>query len=191
MYRHQSLNDQRIDFDTYAMVLAKVASLRSGCNSRANGAIIVIDRQIISTGYNGPLPGQPHCTDKGSDFCLRRAMNIPDYDKYNYCPSSHAEANAIAQAAKHGISIDGASMYCTLSPCVICAKSIVIAGIKAVYFETMYESKNEERDALWFNLLEKAGVGIQQLVIDYKVLTPIILSRILQISSVRCMEATT
>ena len=93
----------RPDWHEYFMLIAKIVALRSGCNSRPTGAVIVKDKRILATGYNGPMPGAWHCTDKGSTYCFRREKGIPDIDKYNFCRASHAEANAIAQAARFGI----------------------------------------------------------------------------------------
>lgn len=95
----------RPSWDEYFLMIAKLVASRSTCNSRPTGAVLVKDRQILSTGYNGSMPGAVHCSDAGSLFCFRRSMEIPDNVKYDYCRSSHAEANAIAQAAKHGIAI--------------------------------------------------------------------------------------
>ena len=100
----------RPSWDEYFMLIAKLVSTRSTCNSRPTGAVLVKDRQILATGYNGSMPGAPHCSDQvmadGSPYCHRRALNIADVDKYNYCRASHAEANAIAQAARYGVAIE-------------------------------------------------------------------------------------
>ncbi len=126
------------------MLIAKLVSTRSTCNSRATGAVLVKDKQILATGYNGSMPGAPHCIDQvmpdGSPYCYRRAMKVPDVDKYNYCRASHAEANAIAQAARHGVSVKGATLYVTLEPCYICMKLLATANIEKIYFELGYES---------------------------------------------------
>jgi len=144
----------------YFMLLAKIVALRSGCNSRPTGAIIVKDKRILATGYNGPMPGAWHCTDHGSNYCFRREKGIPDIDKYNFCRASHAEANAIAQAAKFGISLEGASIYCTLAPCYVCLKLIASAGIKEIYYEYDYESRDFERDKFWKSAIEEAGIRV-------------------------------
>ena len=116
------------------MLIAKLVSTRSTCNSRPTGAVLVKDRQILATGYNGSMPGAPHCSDQvmadGSPYCHRRALNIADVDKYNYCRASHAEANAIAQAARYGVAIKGATLYVTLQPCFVCLKLLATAQIK-------------------------------------------------------------
>ena len=140
----------RISWNEYFMLLAKVAALRSTCNSRPTGAIIVKDKRVIATGYNGSLPGKPQCSDEGGEFCYRRSIEGREIDKYNICPANHAEANAIAQAAKMGISIRESTMYCTLFPCLVCAKLMKISGVVKVYYELLYESSDQERDEEWF-----------------------------------------
>ncbi|MFN4131444.1 MAG: deoxycytidylate deaminase [Caldimicrobium sp.] len=150
----------RPNWHEYFMVIAKLVAVRSGCNSRPTGAVIVKDKRILATGYNGPMPGAWHCTDKGPLYCFRRDKGIPDIDKYNYCRASHAEANAIAQAAKFGISLEGASIYCTLAPCYVCLKLIASAGIKEVYYEYDYESRDFERDNFWKEAIKEAGLRV-------------------------------
>ncbi len=144
----------RPDWHEYFMLLAKLVSVRSTCNSRKIGAVIVRNNRILTTGYNGAVHGAPHCIDKGPDFCLRRSIGAHDADKYNYCMSSHAEVNAIDQAARFGISLDGAVLYCTLEPCNWCFKQLIQAGITAIYFETYYDSKNKDFDLYWRKIME-------------------------------------
>jgi len=136
------------------MLLAKLVSVRSTCNSRKIGAIIVRDNRILTTGYNGAVHGAPHCIDRGPDFCLRRSIGAHDADKYNYCLSSHAEVNAIDQAARFGISLESASVYCTLEPCNWCFKQLIQAGIKEIYYERAYDSQNKEFDLYWRKIME-------------------------------------
>jgi len=150
----------RPDWHEYFMLIAKMVALRSGCNSRPTGAVIVKDKRILATGYNGPMPGAWHCTDKGRGYCFRREKGIPDIDKYNFCRSTHAEANAIAQAAKFGISVEGASLYCTLAPCYVCLKLLASAGIKEVYYEYDYESRDFERDEFWKTAIKEAKIEV-------------------------------
>ena len=146
-------NGMRPEWDEYFMVIAKIVSTRSTCNSRPTGAVVVRDKHILTTGYNGSMPGAPHCSDEppvdGQPFCYRRHMHIGEYDKYNFCRSSHAEANAIAQAARFGISLEGATLYATLAPCYVCLKLIAGARIRAVFYEYAYESSDPERDEFW------------------------------------------
>jgi dCMP deaminase len=136
------------------MMVAKLVSVRSTCNSRKIGAVIVRHNRILATGYNGAVHGAPHCIDRGPDFCLRRSIGAHDADKYNYCISSHAEVNAIDQAARFGIPLDGAVLYCTLEPCNWCFKQLIQAGIKEIYYEESYDSKNKEFDLYWRQMME-------------------------------------
>ncbi|MGO9175034.1 MAG: deoxycytidylate deaminase [Desulfobaccales bacterium] len=151
----------RPSWDEYFMLIAKLVSTRSTCNSRPTGAVLVKDKQLLATGYNGSMPGAPHCLDQvmpdGSPYCHRRAMKIPDADKYNYCRASHAEANAIAQAARYGVAIKGASLYVTLQPCFVCVKLLATAQIERVYYELAYESQDPLRDAFWEAAVQEAG----------------------------------
>ena len=151
----------RPSWDEYFMLIAKLVSTRSTCNSRPTGAVLVKDKQILATGYNGSMPGAPHCADQvmpdGSPYCHRRALKVADVDKYNFCRASHAEANAIAQAAKHGIPIKGASLYVTLEPCYVCIKLLATAQIERVFFELPYESRDALRDTYWKLAVEEAG----------------------------------
>jgi dCMP deaminase len=154
----------RPSWQEYFMFIAKIVSSRSTCNSRPTGAVIVKDNHILATGYNGAMPGAPHCTDQrdvnGEPYCFRRSQGIPDIDKYNFCRASHAEANAIAQAARHGIPIEGGTLYTTLAPCYVCLKLIATARIHAVFFEHAYESASPERDAFWKSVVDEAGIAI-------------------------------
>ncbi|GEM_PF-189541 len=163
---------KRAPWHEYFMLLAKMVALRSGCNSRPSGAVIVRDKRILATGYNGPMPGAWHCIDKGPGYCFRREKGIPDIDKYNFCRATHAEANAIAQAARFGISVEGADLYCTLAPCYVCLKLIASAGIKAVYYEYDYGSRDFQRDAFWREAIKEAGLKeFRQIKVSPEVLT--------------------
>ncbi len=151
----------RPDWNQYFMAIAKIVSTRSTCNSRPTGAVIVRDRQILVTGYNGSMPNAPHCIDENVDgglFCYRRHIGAPEFDKYNYCRASHAEANAIAQAARLGIPLEGATLYVTLAPCYVCLKLIATARIKHIYYEYKYQSTDPKRDAFWEEAVREAGI---------------------------------
>lgn len=119
-------------------MLAKLAATRSTCLAFPVGAVIVKNKQILATGYNGPPSGSEHCISQG--FCY---PELPSCDASKDLPSRavHAEANAIAQAAKHGIATDGASIYVTLEPCLSCLKLIMSAGIRHIYYETPFMGK--------------------------------------------------
>lgn len=149
------MSDQRIPWKYYWMLIAKNVALRSTCNSRPNGAIIVsTTNRILTSGYNGALPGKDQCSDNGPDFCYRRSVKGREDDKYNVCPGVHAEENAVVQAAKLGIPIDGAHIYCTLSPCLVCAKTLRAVGISKVYYELAYSSSDPKRDKEWMDFNE-------------------------------------
>jgi dCMP deaminase len=184
----------RPSWDEYFMLIAKLVSTRSTCNSRPTGAVLVKDRQILATGYNGSMPGAPHCSDQvmpdGTPYCHRRALQVADVDKYNYCRASHAEANAIAQAARHGVPIKGASLYVTLEPCYVCLKLLATAQIERVYFETSYESRDAARDAFWREAVADAGILVyQQLSISPETLA-FVLPRLTEVTSRRRLAAT-
>jgi dCMP deaminase len=135
-----NLEEQRPTWDEYFLMLAKLAATRSTCLAFPVGAVIVKDRQVLATGYNGSPSGSVHCTAQG--FCY---PGLSSCDASSTMPSRavHAEANAIAQAAKHGISTNGASIYVTLEPCVSCLKIIISAGIKEVFYETDFNSEKK------------------------------------------------
>jgi len=144
----------RPGWDEYFMALAKVTSTRSTCSSRPVGCVIVKENRILVSGYNGPPPGAPHCSDKNAlddIYCSRRASSVPDSRKLEICDSVHAEENALSLAGKLGIweSLDGASLYTTLSPCIRCIGKLAGAGIRKVFYEHAYESVNTRRDAEW------------------------------------------
>jgi dCMP deaminase len=126
----------RPTWDEYFMMIAKLSAVRSTCLAFPVGAVIVKDRQILATGYNGSPPGSPHCTAQG--YCYEGLQKCTD----NNLPSRsiHAEANAIAQAAKHGIRTEGATIYVTLEPCLSCLKLIISSGIKHVFYETVFNT---------------------------------------------------
>lgn len=120
---------ERPEFDDWIMEMLEVVRKRSTCVRRQHAAIIIRDKQIISTGYNGAPAGCAHCTE---DTCIRIKMNVPSGEHYEICKSSHAENNAIVQCAKYGISTNGATLYITGYPCAICIKTIINAGIKKI-----------------------------------------------------------
>ena len=125
----------RPDWDTYFLELAQLASKRSTCLRRKVGAVIVKDKYLLSTGYNGAPKGITHCEKVG---CIREKMKIPSGQRHELCRGLHAEQNAIIQAALHGVSTDNAILYCTNLPCSICAKMIINAGIKRIVFSGGY-----------------------------------------------------
>ena len=125
------MNQKRLSWPEYFFEFASLASRRSACIRRNVGAVIVKDKMVVSTGYNGPPHGVPHCTEVG---CIRDQMKIPSGERHELCRGLHAEQNAIIHAAKSGVSINGAELYCSTKPCSICTKMIINAGIKKVYY---------------------------------------------------------
>lgn len=145
---------QRPDWDTYFMNIASVVATRGNCSRRQVAALIVKDLRIISTGYNGTPRGVRNCFEGG---CPRCASDAPSGASLGDCVCCHAEENAITQAAYHGISVNNAHLYCTLSPCLLCAKMIINAGITEVIFGDEYEFSDQTR-----RLLAEAMVGCRQ-----------------------------
>jgi len=139
----------RPSWDEYFMKIARLVSERSTCLRRRVGAILVKDRRILATGYNGAPKGLVHCLQRG---CLRET--IPSGQRHELCRGVHAEQNAIIQAAVAGVSIEGATLYCTTQPCVLCAKMLINAGIAKIYFAGSYP------DGLAKELLEEAGIEL-------------------------------
>lgn len=115
------------------------------------------NKRILATGYNGAPSGVPHCLDVG---CLREQMGIPSGERHELCRGLHAEQNAILQAAYHGVSIEGADLYCTNLPCIICSKMLINAGIRRVYYLEGYA------DDLSREMLDQAGVDLVSLTAD-------------------------
>ena len=126
---------------------------RSTCLRRHVGAIIVMEKRLLATGYNGAPSGLRHCLETG---CLREKMNIPSGERQEVCRGLHAEQNAIIQAAQYGVSIRGSMLYSTTQPCVTCAKMIMNAGITKVVYEGDYP------DAFSLEMLTEAGVALEK-----------------------------
>lgn len=161
----------RVHWDQYFMALAKLAAMRSGCNSRPTEAVIVKGNRVIATGYNGTIAGMPQCTDCGSSYCRRREVKQDDKGtgKYLECLSIHGEQNAINQVAQcGGINLHWASIYCTLFPCIFCLKNIVSVGIKKIFYELEYKSDDPERDTYWAGLAKEYGVILKQVTLSLK-----------------------
>lgn len=123
----------RICWDHYFMLMAKIAASRTTCFSDPKGAIIVVNKNIVSTGYNGAPSGAKDCK-YGYGECYKRKLGFGHGTGHHVCKASHAEANAIIQAAKNGIAINGGTLYSTHKPCHECAKLIVNSGIKKIYY---------------------------------------------------------
>ena len=141
----------RPSWDAYFMEITRLVAQRSTCLRRRVGAVLVKDKRILATGYNGAPSGLPHCLDVG---CLREKNDIPSGERHELCRGLHAEQNVIIQAARHGIPIQGSTLYCTTRPCVICAKMVINANIAVVYFEEGYA------DELSYQMFREAGIEL-------------------------------
>ena len=144
----------RKSWDEYFMEIAEIVKTRSTCLRRQVGAVIVKDNRIITTGYNGAPSGLRHCTDIGG--CERERLHIPSGQRHELCRALHAEQNAIIQAAKLGVNIDGSTLYCTHQPCILCAKMIVNAGIARVVYHSGYP------DDFALDIFKEAGVLVER-----------------------------
>lgn len=145
--------NKRPDWDTYFMQIAHIVAQRSTCLRRKVGAVIVKDRRILTTGYNGAPSGITHCEVTG---CLREKLKVPSGQRHELCRGLHAEQNALLQAALHGISLKGATLYCTNQPCVICAKMLINAGIKEIVIQDGYP------DELSTQMFEQAKIKLRR-----------------------------
>lgn len=141
----------RPSWERYFMGITELVASRSTCTRRSVGAVIVKDKRILSTGYNGAPSGMAHCLDLG---CLRESLGVPSGERHELCRGIHAEQNAIIQAAYHGVSIRDASLFCTNLPCAICAKMIINAGIRRIYYLSGYD------DRISREMLDEAGIRV-------------------------------
>lgn len=148
------MNDTRTSWDEYFMKIATDISERSTCVRRHVGAILVKDKRILATGYNGAPKGLDHCDVTG---CLREEMHIPSGERHELCRAVHAEQNAIIQAANYGVSVEGSTLYCTTAPCSLCAKMLINAGVKRIIFSGNYP------DQMAMRYLEESNTYIQQM----------------------------
>ena len=139
----------RPSWERYFMEIAELVSSRSTCLRRQVGAVLVRDKHIIATGYNGAPRAITHCMEAG---CLREKLGIPSGERHEMCRGTHAEQNAIIQAALHGVSTAGSTLYCTHQPCILCAKMLINAGVERVVFQGNYP------DGLAVELMNEAGI---------------------------------
>ncbi|MFH0838819.1 MAG: cytidine/deoxycytidylate deaminase family protein [Candidatus Omnitrophota bacterium] len=142
----------RPDWDEYFLEIAHLVSRRSTCLRRYVGAVIVKDRHILATGYNGTPSGITHCEIVG---CLREKLKVPSGKRHELCRGLHAEQNALLQAAYHGISVTDGILYSTTQPCIICAKMLINAGIREVVITNWYPDK------LAKEFLDEAGISLR------------------------------
>ena len=147
--------DDRISWDEYFMQMAELTAKRSTCLRRQVGAVIVKDKHIIATGYNGAPKGLKHCAQLGG--CLREKLHVPSGERHELCRALHAEQNAIIQAATLGQSIEGGTIYVTHHPCSICAKMILNAGLERIVIREGYP------DTLAKEILSEADLEVDRL----------------------------
>lgn len=145
-------NRSRPSWDEYFMDITHLVAKRSTCLRRQVGALLVMDKKILATGYNGAPSRLDHCLEIG---CLREKMGVPSGERHELCRGLHAEQNAIIQAAYHGVQIRGATLYSTCHPCIICTKMIINAGIKRIVYEEGYA------DPLARQMLKEAGLKVE------------------------------
>ena len=150
-----SNKDDRPSWDEYFMEIADVVTKRSNCVSRKVGAVITVDNQIITTGYNGAPKGLHHCVDAGG--CLRKLNKIESGTRQEVCRAAHAEQNAIISAAVRGVSIKGGTLYLNTYPCSICTRMIINAEIKRIVYDSDYN------DPLSKEMLDESGIEVLRL----------------------------
>ncbi len=145
----------RPSWSEYFMTITNMVAKRSTCLRRHVGAILVKNKRILATGYNGAPAGIRHCEETG---CIRRDSGVPSGQRHELCRGLHAEQNAIIQAAYHGVSINGSTLYCTNKPCIICTKMLINAGIKEIIYGEGYD------DPLADEMITEAGIKVERFV---------------------------
>ena len=148
---------KRPSWDEYFLRITKEVAQRSTCLRRQVGALLVLDKHILTTGYNGAPSGLPHCLEIG---CLREQLKVPPGERHELCRGLHAEMNALLQASQCGVKISGATLYTTTYPCSLCAKMLVNTGIKRVVTLTDYP------DALAKEILSAANVKVEIVTLE-------------------------
>jgi len=146
------MRDARIGVDEYFLKIAAVVAERSTCRRHQVGAVAVVDKHILATGYNGAPSGLPDCLELG---CQRDLLKIASGTRQEVCRAIHAEQNVIIQASLHGVSLEGSTIYCTHTPCVLCAKMLVNAKIKR------FVSSGEYKDGSFKTLFREAGIKVE------------------------------
>ena len=150
--KKKEIKKTRPSWDEYFIKIALLVSERSTCLRHHVGAVVVKDRRVLTTGYNGAAAKTKDCLELG---CLRNQQNIPSGERHEICRAIHAEQNAIIQASKYGVNIMDGTIYCTHSPCIICAKMIINAGIKRIVTYVNYPDIGGVKE-----LLKEAGVEL-------------------------------
>jgi dCMP deaminase len=146
------IKSTRISWDEYFMQIAQLVAQRATCLRRSVGAVIVKNKRMLATGYNGAPSGLAHCLESG---CLRDKLKIPSGQRHELCRGLHAEQNAIIQASLYGISVKDSMMYITNQPCVICAKMLINAGIREIVIAGEYPDK------MAMDFLKEAGITVR------------------------------
>jgi len=150
----KTIEDKRPSWDEYFLDVASLVAKRATCLRRSVGAVLVKDKRILATGYNGAPAGLKHCVDVG---CIRQKLKIPSGERHELCRALHAEQNALIQASLYGISVKGSTMYATCQPCVICAKMLINAGIKEIVIAGGYPDK------MALDFLKEAKIKIKKI----------------------------
>jgi dCMP deaminase len=146
--------NKRPSWEEYFMEITELVATRATCLRRKVGAILVKDRRILATGYNGPPQGVPHCDELGG--CLREKLGVPSGERQELSRAVHAEQNAIIQAAKMGTNIDGSTLYVTNFPCFICAKMLINAGVIKIVYKEGYPDEFSK------DILKEAGLEVKK-----------------------------
>ncbi len=144
----------RPDWNEYFMKMAELVAERSTCTRRKVGAVLVLNKRVLATGYNGAPKNVTHCEKTG---CLRTELKVPSGQRHEICRGVHAEQNLIAQSAFHGVKTEGATVYCTNQPCNICTKILINSGIKKLYYKTSYDDKFSKK------ILDQSEVSYEEL----------------------------
>jgi dCMP deaminase len=145
------VNLNRPDWNEYFMEMAELAATRASCLRRKVGAVLVKNKKVLATGYNGAPKDIAHCEVTG---CLREQMEVPSGQRHEICRGVYAEQNLVAQAAFHGVKTEGAAVYCTHQPCIICTKILINAGVEKIYFKNAYADQFAEK------LLEESKIEL-------------------------------
>ncbi len=143
---------KRPNWDEYFLSIAELVSRRSTCLRRNVGALLIKDKRILATGYNGAPSGIEHCEITG---CIREKLKVPSGERHELCRGLHAEQNALLQAALHGVSVKGATLYANTQPCIICAKMLINAGIEEIVISGSYPDNMAE------DFLKEAGIKVR------------------------------
>ncbi len=143
----------RPSWNEYFMRIAREVSERATCRRRKVGAVMVREKRILTTGYNGVPRGIVHCEERG---CLRDELGVPSGERHELCRGLHGEMNALVQAAVHGVGVEGSTLYCTNRPCSLCAKMLINAGVKRIVIGERYPDKLGEE------LLKEAGIPVER-----------------------------